>query len=94
MVVVYKSATVTKSDGKLSEWNEVNPASEKPKIGRGIPIPETEGKRGRESVDKWLPLARVQNMAYKCYSYKKAKCLFSWKERDEGCASDLISTAA
>lgn len=31
----YKSATVTKFLGKPRKWNEVNPISEKPKIGRG-----------------------------------------------------------
>ncbi len=43
MVVVCKSATVTKSIKKLVEWNAVNPASEKPKFGRGTPITEMKG---------------------------------------------------
>ena len=49
MVVVYKSATVTKSIKKLVEWNEVNPASEKPKFGRGTQHPEMKG-RGTSST--------------------------------------------
>ena len=31
-----ESATVTESEWKHSEWNAVNPTSEKPKLGRGI----------------------------------------------------------
>ncbi len=41
----YKSATVTKSIRKLFEWNEVNPTSEKPKIGKGIFLDELEKEK-------------------------------------------------
>ncbi len=33
---IFKSVTVTESAGKPAEWNAINPASEKPKFGRGI----------------------------------------------------------
>ena len=41
----YKSATVTEPFWKQKGWNEVNPASEKPKFGRGVfPKEMNEGK--------------------------------------------------
>ena len=45
MVETYKSATVTESIKKFIEWNEVNPASEKPKFGRGTFLDRTEYTR-------------------------------------------------
>jgi hypothetical protein len=51
MVKILKSATVTKSLGKLREWNEVNPLSEKLKFGRGILQDEMKLRRN-SNVDK------------------------------------------
>ena len=36
-------------------WNVVNPASKKPKIGRGTLTKELEWSKGQETVDKCLP---------------------------------------
>ena len=57
MVDVCKSVTVTEFPEKSGKWNAINPASEKPKFGRGTFGPELKGKRDAgNGVDKWLPL--------------------------------------
>ncbi|MBP3399319.1 MAG: hypothetical protein J6K75_06145, partial [Erysipelotrichaceae bacterium] len=41
------------------EWNEINPASEKPKFGRGIFKSEMKQLKGIDhNADKWLPLRK------------------------------------
>lgn len=55
MVKIFKSATVTKSWKKFHEWNEVNPTSEKPKLGRGIPMRESNCcGNALICIDRWL----------------------------------------
>jgi len=38
----------------IREWNGVNPASEKPKFGRGTFTKELKRSKGRETLDKCL----------------------------------------
>lgn len=56
MADVCNSVTVTEFPGKPGKWNAINPASEKPKFGRGTSRPEMKGAEAvRKDGDKWLP---------------------------------------
>ena len=56
MAEVCNSVTVTEVPWKPGKWNAINPASEKPKFGRGTSRPEMKGAEAvRKDGDKWLP---------------------------------------
>ena len=62
MADVCNSVTVTEFPGKPGKWNAINPASEKPKFGRGTSKPEMKGEEAvRKDGDKWLPLVSKRN---------------------------------
>ena len=64
MVLVVIKCQRDEQSWKRGWWNVVNPASEKPKFGRGTFI-DNKNEIKESNLDKYLPhFLSVQNMAY------------------------------